>query len=105
MNLKIKNDKGKSIVLLSGHIDIPAAEILKKSLFRICENGKKEIILDFKEVRSIGSSGIGALIFFHKKFIEMEGKIQIINVNKNIRSLFGIIKLDELFEIGETGLP
>lgn len=105
MNLKIKNDKEKSIVFLSGHIDIPAAEILKKNLFRICENGKKEIILDFKEVHSIGSSGIGALIFFYKKFLEMEGKIQIINVNRNIRSLFEIIKLDDLFEIIETGLP
>jgi len=105
MNLKIKNDKERTIVLLSGNIDIPAAEILKKNLFKICEDGKKEIILDFKEVQSIGSSGIGALIFFHKRFTEMAGKIRIINVNKNIRSLFGIIKLDGLFEISEAGLP
>lgn len=105
MNLKIKNDKEKTIVFLSGRIDIPTAEILKKNLFRICENGKKEIILDFKEVDSIGSSGIGALIFFHTKFTEMAGKIQIINVNKEVRSLFKIIRLDDLIEIKETGLP
>ncbi|MCK5056015.1 MAG: STAS domain-containing protein [Candidatus Aminicenantes bacterium] len=105
MNLKIKNDKEKSIVFLSGNIDIQAAEILKKNLFRIYENDKKKIVLDFKEVHSIGSSGIGALIFFHKRFLELEGKIQIINVNREIRSLFGIIKLDDLFEISETALP
>lgn len=99
MNLKIENDKDGTTIRLSGNIDIPAAETLKKKLFQVSENGAKVITLDFKGCKSIGSSGIGAIIYFHKRFVEMDGKIRIVNVNKQIRSLFSIIKLDDLFDI------
>jgi len=99
MNFKIENDNGETVIHLSGNIDIPAAETFKKKLFQVSENGVKVITLDFKNCKSIGSSGIGAIIYFHKKFVEMDGKIKIINVNKQIRSLFSIIKLDDLFDI------
>lgn len=103
MNIKIKKKEKRAIVSLSGHIDIPAAEILKKKLFQISGNDAKEITLDFHDVNSIGSSGIGAIIFFYKQFSPLGGEIKIINVNKEIGSLFKIIQLDNLFEIKESG--
>ena len=99
MNLKIENDKDGTIISLSGNIDIPAAEVFKKKLFQLSENGVKAITIDFANCKSIGSSGIGAIIYFHKQFVETGGKIKIINVNKQIKSLFKIIKLDNLFDI------
>ena len=99
MNFKIENDKDGTVIRISGNIDIPAAEAFKKKLFQVSENGAKVITLDFKECKSIGSSGIGAIIYFHKQFVEMDGKIRIVNVNKQIKSLFSIIKLGDLFDI------
>lgn len=102
MNIKIENDERGVIVVLSGNIDIPAAEILKKQLFQVTEKNTKNVTLNFKQVESICSSGIGAIIFFHKNFNALGGKTKIINVNKEIRSLFSIIKLDNLIEISKT---
>jgi anti-anti-sigma factor len=102
MNLKIENDKERTVLIISGNIDVPAAENLKKKLFRISENGTRNITLDFKDCKSIGSSGIGAIIYFHKNFAALDGKIKIENVNKQIISLFKIIKLDNLLDIRET---
>ncbi|MCK4765703.1 MAG: STAS domain-containing protein [Candidatus Aminicenantes bacterium] len=105
MNIKIKRQEEKTTVFLSGNIDIPSAEVLKKKLFKVSEDGAKEIVLDFEEVVSVGSSGIGAIIYFYKQFATTGGKAAIINVNKEIASLFNIIKLDLLMEITPRDEP
>ena len=57
------------------------------------------LIIDFDEVDSIGSSGIGALLLTHKEYTSRGIKFKIINLNKEITALFKIIKLDKLFNI------
>jgi len=99
MNVRVTQDGGRATVFLSGTIDIPSAEMLKNSLFEVAEKGVKDIVVDFKEVGSIGSSGIGALLLCHKEFNQKGVEFHIVNVNKEIKSLFKIIKLDKLFNI------
>jgi anti-sigma B factor antagonist len=72
---------------------------LKKSFNQIAENNPKEVCIDFDEVNFIGSSGIGKLLLFYKKFTSKGGKVQILNLNKEIKALFKAIKLDKLFNI------
>ena len=99
MNIRIANEGEKTTVYLSGSIDIPGAETLKKAFNQIAENNPKEVCIDFDEVNFIGSSGIGKLLLFYKKFTSKGGKVQIINLNKEIKALFKAIKLDKLFNI------
>ncbi|MCI0471000.1 MAG: STAS domain-containing protein [Candidatus Aminicenantes bacterium] len=99
MNIKVTTEGNKTIMFLSGSIDIPGAETLKKSLTQILESDSKEVIFDFKEVNFIGSSGIGKLLIFYKNFTSRGGKIFIEHLNKEIKALFKAIKLDKLFNI------
>lgn len=99
MNLQVKNDDGIITFLLSGTIDIPSAESLKKSLIDVLNNPLKELILDFGDVESIGSSGIGALLLAHKEFSSRGMKFTIVNTNRDVAALFRIIKLDKLFNV------
>ena len=100
MDVKVTNKDAKALVYLFGSIDIPAAEKLKKSLTQILENNvTKDVVIDFGGVNFIGSSGIGKLMLFHKKFTSKGGKVQIVNVNPEITQLFRAIKLDQLFNI------
>jgi anti-sigma B factor antagonist len=99
MNIKVTKDRDKTNVSLSGTIDIPSAEELKHSLNKLMEEDIKEVIIDFAEVDSIGSSGIGALLLTHKEFTARGLKFSFINLNKEITALFKIIKLDKLFKI------
>ncbi len=100
MNIKIDKDGEKAVVYLSGSIDIPGAESLKKSLTQILEDDSvNEVSIDFAGVNFIGSSGIGKLLLFYKNFTSKGGKVQIVNLNKEITALFKAIKLDKLFNI------
>jgi anti-sigma B factor antagonist len=99
MNIMVNKEGDKTMVSLSGNIDIPSAESLKQSLHELLEEDVKELVLDFGEVDSIGSSGIGALLLSHKEYTARNAKFSIINLNKEITALFKIIKLDKLFKI------
>lgn len=99
MNIKVSKDGDIITVFLSGSIDIPSAESLKHSLHAHLEENPKELILDFAEVESIGSSGIGALLLTHKEYASRNVKFSLINLNREITALFKIIKLDKLFKL------
>ena len=99
MNIKVTKDGDKATVFLNGTIDITSAENLKQSLHEILEEDLNEMVLDFGEVDSIGSSGIGALLLTHKEYTARNVKFNIVNLNKEITALFKIIKLDKLFKI------
>jgi len=99
MNVKLTVDGAKTLMEVSGSVDIPGAEYLKKSLTQVLEGDSTDVVIDFKEVSFIGSSGIGKLLLFYKNFTTRGGKISIINLNKEITMLFKAIKLDKLFNI------
>jgi len=99
MHVKTTVEGKKTIMDVSGSIDIPGAEQLKKALTKVLESDSDEITIDFNEVNFIGSSGIGKLLLFYKNFTAKGGRITIINLNKEITMLFKAIKLDKLFNI------
>ena len=99
MNVKLTVEGTKTLMEVSGSVDIPGAEYLKKSLTKVLESEATETVIDFREVSFIGSSGIGKLLLFYKNFTAKGGKISIINMNKEITMLFKAIKLDKLFNI------
>ena len=99
MNVKLTVEGLKTLMEVSGSVDIPGAEYLKKSLTKVLESDSTENVIDFREVSFIGSSGIGKLLLFYKNFTAKGGKISIINMNKEITMLFKAIKLDKLFNI------
>ena len=99
MDIKTVSKGEKTTLHLSGCIDIPGAENLKKALNQVIDDELQEVTIDFKEVNFIGSSGIGKLLLFYKKFTSHGGKVVILNLNKEISALFEAIKLDKLFKI------
>lgn len=99
MHVKTTVEGKKTMMAVSGSIDIPGAEQLKKSLTKILESDSDEVTIDFEEVNFIGSSGIGKLLLFYKNFTAKGGRIGMVNLNKEITMLFKAIKLDKLFNI------
>ncbi len=99
MKIKVIKEKDIITVFLSGTIDIPSAENLKTSLSGLLKDNFKELVLDFNELKSIGSSGIGALLLTHKEFTSRGISFTVINVNKEIKALFKLIRLDKLFNM------
>lgn len=99
MKIEENEESGKYILKLSGKIDVSGAEKLKNIFNLLLEKDHKEIIIDFKDVSFIGSSGIGKLLFFYKNLSVKKREIVLINLNNEIKSLFKAIKVDTLFNI------
>jgi len=99
MNIKVDSKGETTTVYVSGRIDIPGAERLKRTLDQIAENNPKKVVLDFGGVDFIGSSGIGKLLTFGQGLTARGGRAQIVNLNKEIKAVFASAKLDKLFNI------
>lgn len=97
MNYKLNTENGKTVVVLSGDIDIRGSDDLKKTLNTVLENGYSEVILDFKGVTYIGTSGISILLRFSIDFSEKGGRMNVVNLDNEIGRMFEAIHLDKYF--------
>lgn len=101
MEIKKENINGdKVIVSPVGEIDFTNSQDLKDNLLDLYEEGYNEITVDFGEVDSIDSSGLGKLLLFHKKLKEKDGKLNIQNIESEyINNMFEMIHLHKVIEI------
>lgn len=90
------------VISPAGNIDFSNSQELKDELLELFEQDYKKVILDFSEVESIDSSGLGKLLLFHKKLKEKNGTLVIRNVESDyIKNMFEMIHLKKVIEIEE----
>ncbi len=99
MRVKIEEDYARIIPL--ENIDLTNAEKLKEKFTELVEEENiKNIILDFRNVEKIDSSGLGKLLLFHKIIKEVQGKLKIKNVNSQyVKKVFNMVNLTETLDI------
>ena len=94
--------KGRSVVMTmpEGRIDLSNSHLLRERLQMLYEEGFDAITLDFNQVTSIDSSGLGKLLLFQKRLKERGGELKIINITSGyIRKMFKMIDLDKVITI------
>lgn len=65
----------------------------------IVKNQSKKMVLNFDNVKFMTSAMLGLLVRIHKNVTEKGGRIQLCNLDPNIRRIFEITKLTKIFEI------
>ncbi len=82
---------------LRGPIDRKGAEVLEKE-FRSADFIKIRLLeLDFSEVPTIDSAGIGKLLMIHKELAIQGGNVRILNASDDICLLLTELNLKALF--------
>jgi len=95
-------DKNEVVISPIGTIDFSNSQDLKEELLELFEQNYDKVIMDFGQVESIDSSGLGKLLLFHKKLKEKEGTLVIKNVKSDyIKNMFEMIHLSKVIEIEE----
>lgn len=84
-------------ITLSGDLDINNVEKFKKEALEKYKNLKKDIVLDLEKLDYIDSTGLGALITIFKEVRDKQKTLTVKNSKKNIKKLFIITELDQLF--------
>jgi len=99
MAFKTENKNGVTLCYVDGEIDINTAPALKKSFDRLITQKTPKIVINFKGVTYIDSSGLATLVEILKNMRVYGGALRLSNLSSKIRSLFEITKLEKLFQI------
>ncbi len=102
MDLALHEDGSVTIVTLSGDLVIGDAEaVFKKTVSRLLEEGKVQIVVDCTGLRYVDSSGLGALVRALTTSQHEGGGAKLLGVPSSLRKLLELTKLDSVFEMFE----
>ncbi|TZE82030.1 anti-sigma F factor antagonist [Calorimonas adulescens] len=101
MDFKIEKEKNFLIVSLNGEIDHHNSEIIKERIDEaIIKQHTKNLILDFKNVDFMDSSGIGLILGRYKKIKAIDGHVYVVDNShiKRVLEMSGIYKIIRTFD-------
>ncbi len=102
MNFERIEEAWGQLLKLSGEIDLHGSPILRNELLAIAKKKTPLLIVDFSDVEYIDSSGLATLIEYVKEAGGHQGKIALFGLKKKVRTIFDLVRLNELFAIAET---
>lgn len=89
------------IVQPSGSLDSTKSQEFRQKITEILdtENNTKILLVDFKDVTFMDSSGLGALVLAFKALRAADRKLVLCSINEQVRILFELTGMDKVFEI------
>ena len=98
LNIKTRQDGNVTIIDLSGKITLGEnTGILREELRKLMAEGKKNIILDMKEVSYVDSAGLGELVGAYTTAANQGGAVKLLHLQGKLRDLMQITKLFTIF--------
>jgi anti-sigma B factor antagonist len=104
--MKLESVEHGDAIVVSIHsetLDITNRHEFSEGIVQLVEDYSK-VVLDLGELRFLDSSGLGALLILRRKRHESgrRGEIKLCGMHSAVRTLFGIVKMDKVFEIVDT---
>jgi anti-sigma B factor antagonist len=101
MKVRIRTNHLIYILDLRGEIDLFESNRLKELVMKMIEKKAERFIINVKDVRTIDSSGIGALIFISSTLKKMHLDLAIANVQGAVQAVLEKTKLQGFFPLYE----
>jgi anti-sigma B factor antagonist len=102
MNLDTREDGAVTILTVTGDLVIGEPETtFKKTVTRLLEEGRVQLLVDLTGVGFLDSSGLGALVRALTQSQKEGGQTKLLGANDQIRKLLQMTKLDSVFELHE----
>jgi len=99
MDIKIEEKDNFIVVHLRGKLfGGPFAEELSKTLHKLLDEGKKNIVLDLDGVTVLNSSGFGILVACYTTVKKGGGNLKFAKISSKIEGLLSMTKLNQIFE-------
>jgi len=105
LNVNIYETADAVVIRLEGEAGIRAADGLQVPLQRITGARPALVIFDMTELQVVASLFLGLLVNFRRGLVAQGSRIQMAGVRPNIRELFQVTRLEELFEFVSAAPP
>jgi anti-sigma B factor antagonist len=93
---------GVWILELSGEIDLKHSPELRRLLQSRVTQQIPALLLNFAAVKYIDSSGLATLVEYYQNSRAYSGKIALVGLTPRVRSIFELVRLNEVFPLYET---
>ena len=101
MAVRVNLDKGILTLYLIGDIDHHSAKEMREVAdMNIDVHNPKRLIIDFKDVAFMDTSGIGLVMGRYKNMRNIGGEVKIINLSPYVKKIMKLAGLDKLVNIG-----
>ena len=101
MDIQVESRGDRRIVRIKGKVTFEYCPVLQHRLDSIAGEGVRQIVIDFKEVPFIDSSGVGEVLRLFRRMKDTKGEVVLINPNQKLRDLFSMYRFDQFMKIRE----
>lgn len=102
MDIRI-DEQGEIVrIAVTGSVDDAGADKLENCFTELCGCHVREVVLDFRGVTFISSSGIGKLLLLYKKVTPMDVSITLEKLPPDLLRAFKVTRLDALFNMSSA---
>ena len=102
MDISIKYQKEDVILRISGSILGEDRIQLSDKIQELVDDGGKNVVLNLQDVDLMDSVGLGMLVALRASLMRREVRLLLSNVDRSVRSLLLITKLNNVFELYDT---
>ena len=105
MDIQVESRGDRRIVRIKDKITFEHCPMVQSRLEPALEEGVREIVIDFKDVPFMDSSGIGEVLRLFKLMRDRNGEVVLINPNRKLRNLFTMYRFEKFMKIREEVEP
>jgi anti-sigma B factor antagonist len=105
MDIQVESQGSCRIVHIKGKVTLEYCPIFQSHLDSIVDAGVRAVVIDFREVPFIDSSGVGEVLRFFKRMKDADGEVVLANPNQKLRDLFTMYRFDQFMKIQENMEP
>ncbi|MBI5280883.1 MAG: STAS domain-containing protein [Candidatus Solibacter usitatus] len=105
MSFGIERREKDGVVILApnGRLTLgEALETFRAAMERLLSEGATRVVLDFRQVDYIDSSGLGCLVVSHTRMAKAGGAMPLYGLNRRALELMVVTKLSTVFRIAEN---
>jgi len=115
MAVVVRMDGDVSIVELSGEFTLGGGAVsrpldlhghrledLGDTLRGLLDRGRRRIVLDLEKVRFMDSAGLGELVAWKKRALQLGGDVRLLRPRDRVREVFELTALTRVFQIFEA---
>ncbi|MBP7971790.1 MAG: STAS domain-containing protein [Candidatus Nanopelagicales bacterium] len=102
ITISTREQDNRSIVEVSGEVDVHEAPTLDAELSGLIEAGNVNVIVDFTNVEFLDSTGLGVLVKGLKRAREHDGSLTVVATADRIVKVFRITGLDSVIGVHAT---
>jgi anti-sigma B factor antagonist len=99
MEIEIKDYQGIKVMALSGEIDMYSSPALREEMMGLIDQRVTPLLVDFRGVSYIDSSGIATFVEGLKRMMSYGGRLKLFGLLEGVKEIFNFSRLDKVFEI------